>query len=72
VAVFGNHDLEAGAGKQVCAELAKANVHLLDGDHFVFEKTLGVAGSRASAAASAGPPCRRSASGRSRPSSRRE
>jgi Icc-related predicted phosphoesterase len=44
VAVFGNHDLEAGAGKQVCAELAKANVHLLDGDHFVFEKTLGVAG----------------------------
>jgi Icc-related predicted phosphoesterase len=44
VAVFGNHDLEAGAGKQVCAELAKANVHMLDGDHFVFEKTLGVAG----------------------------
>jgi Icc-related predicted phosphoesterase len=44
VAVFGNHDLEAGASKQVCAELVKANVHVLDGDHYVYEKTLGVAG----------------------------
>ena len=44
VAVLGNHDYEAGASKQVCAELAKANVHVLDGDHFVFQKTLGVAG----------------------------
>ena len=44
VAVLGNHDYEAGASKQVCAELAKANVHVLDGDHFVHQKTLGVAG----------------------------
>ena len=44
VAVFGNHDYEAGASKQICAELAKANVHFLDGDHYVFEKTLGIAG----------------------------
>jgi len=44
VAVFGNHDYEGGASKQICAELAKANVHFLDGDHYVFEKTLGIAG----------------------------
>jgi len=44
VGVLGNHDYEAGAAKQICAELAKANVKLLDGDHYVFEKTLGVAG----------------------------
>ncbi len=44
VAVLGNHDYEAGASKQVCAELSKASVHVLDGDHYVFEKTLGVAG----------------------------
>jgi len=44
VAVLGNHDHEAGAVKQVCAELAKCNVHVLDGDHYVFEKVLGVAG----------------------------
>src|SRR5262249_56825104 len=34
----------AGAIKGVCAELSKANVHVLDGDHYVYEKTLGVAG----------------------------
>ena len=44
VAVLGNHDYEAGASKQICAELAKATVHGLDGDHYVYEKTLGVAG----------------------------
>jgi len=44
VAVLGNHDYEAGAVKQVCGELTKANVHVLDGDHYVFEKVLGVAG----------------------------
>lgn len=44
VAVLGNHDYEAGCSKQVCAELAKASVHLLDGDHFIYEKVLGVAG----------------------------
>ena len=44
VAVLGNHDYEAGCSKQICGELAKASVHLLDGDHFIFEKVLGVAG----------------------------
>ena len=44
VAVLGNHDHEGGCAKQICAELTKANVHVLDGDHFVFEKVLGVAG----------------------------
>jgi Icc-related predicted phosphoesterase len=43
-AVLGNHDYEAGCSKQICAELTKVGVHLLDGDHYVFEKTLGVAG----------------------------
>ena len=44
VGVLGNHDYEAGAAKQVCAELGKATVHMLDGDHYVFEKVLGIAG----------------------------
>ncbi len=44
VAVFGNHDYEGGCSKQICAELNKASVHVLDGDHYVFEKVLGVAG----------------------------
>jgi Icc-related predicted phosphoesterase len=43
-AVLGNHDYEAGCAKEVMAELTKANVHILDGDHFIFEKVLGVAG----------------------------
>lgn len=43
-AVLGNHDYEAGHAKEVCDELAKANVRCLDGDSFVFEKVLGVAG----------------------------
>ncbi|HZJ54597.1 MAG TPA: metallophosphoesterase [Myxococcaceae bacterium] len=44
VAVLGNHDHEGASSKQICSELAKANVRVLDGDHFVFEKVLGVAG----------------------------
>lgn len=43
-AVLGNHDYEHGQVKDICVELAKAGVHILDGDHFIFEKTLGVAG----------------------------
>lgn len=43
-AVLGNHDYEAGAVKDLCAELTKANVRILDGDHWIFEKVLGVAG----------------------------
>jgi len=40
VAVLGNHDYEAGQHKEIMAELAKSNVHVLDGDHFIFEKVL--------------------------------
>lgn len=43
-AVLGNHDYEGGAAKEIVAELMKAGVHCLDGDHFTFEKYLGVAG----------------------------
>ena len=56
VAVFGNHDYEAGAIKAVCAELTKANVHVLDGDHYVYQKTLGVAGDPGFGADSKGHP----------------
>lgn len=43
-AVLGNHDFEHGMADQICAELAKVGVHVLDGDHIVLEKILGVAG----------------------------
>jgi len=43
-AVLGNHDFENGATKQIAEILGKVNVRLLDGDKFVFEKVLGVAG----------------------------
>ncbi|MBI2230592.1 MAG: metallophosphoesterase [Deltaproteobacteria bacterium] len=43
-AVLGNHDLENGQEKLLCAELARVGVHCLSGDHYVFEKVLGVAG----------------------------
>src|SRR6476620_849414 len=33
VAVLGNNDYEAGCAKEIIAELAKSNVHVLDGDH---------------------------------------
>jgi Icc-related predicted phosphoesterase len=44
VAVLGNHDYEHGQAKELISVLSHAGVHLLDGDHFVFEKTVGVAG----------------------------
>jgi Icc-related predicted phosphoesterase len=44
VAVMGNHDLEAGQGAEICAELAKSNIRCLDGDIYTFEKVFGVAG----------------------------
>jgi Icc-related predicted phosphoesterase len=44
VAVLGNHDYENGHAQEICAELAKVNVQCLDGDNYVFEKTLGIAG----------------------------
>lgn len=43
-AVFGNHDYEHGQADAICAELAKVNIHVLDGDHIIIEKVLGVAG----------------------------
>ena len=44
VAVLGNHDYDAGAARAVVQHLARAGVHVLDGDHYIFEKELGVAG----------------------------
>lgn len=43
-AVMGNHDYEGGHAEEICAELSKVGVHCLDGDHFIFEKQLGIAG----------------------------
>ncbi len=43
-AVLGNHDYECGNASVLISELQKVNVRCLDGDAFVFEKTLGVAG----------------------------
>ena len=43
-AVLGNHDFEGNQAKEICAELSKVGVHCLDGDHYVFDKVLGVAG----------------------------
>jgi Icc-related predicted phosphoesterase len=43
-AVLGNHDYEHGQEKVVVSELTRAGVHCLDGDHFVFEHFLGIAG----------------------------
>ncbi|MCI0572020.1 MAG: metallophosphoesterase [Myxococcaceae bacterium] len=44
VVVLGNHDYEGGAAKDICAELTRVGVHCLDGNHFLFDKVLGVAG----------------------------
>jgi len=44
IAVLGNHDYEAGAVKELCQTLSKAGVKILDGDRYVFDKVLGVAG----------------------------
>ncbi len=44
VAVLGNHDYEQGHAKEICAILTKAGVRCLDGDHFIFQKVLGIAG----------------------------
>ncbi len=43
-AVLGNHDFDHGMTKEICEILAKVNVHVLDGDRYVFHKVLGVAG----------------------------
>lgn len=44
VAVWGNHDYEAGQLDEICTELTKVGVHILDGDHYVVDKVLGIAG----------------------------
>ncbi|HYV49076.1 MAG TPA: metallophosphoesterase, partial [Myxococcaceae bacterium] len=43
-AVLGNHDHESGHADEVIAELSKVGVHCLDGDQFIFDKVLGIAG----------------------------
>jgi Icc-related predicted phosphoesterase len=43
-AVLGNHDFEGGAVKEIVRILADAKVQVLDGDHAVFDRRLGVAG----------------------------
>lgn len=44
VAVLGNHDYDCGHQAEISAELQKVNIRCLDGDAWVFEKVLGVAG----------------------------
>lgn len=44
VAVLGNHDYECGKDRELVHELQKVGVRCLDGDAYVFEKALGVAG----------------------------
>lgn len=43
-AVLGNHDHESGHADELIAELAKVGVRCLDGDHYIFDKVLGIAG----------------------------
>ncbi|BDG09604.1 metallophosphoesterase family protein [Anaeromyxobacter paludicola] len=43
-AVLGNHDFDAGKVKELCAILHDAGVQLLDGDHAILDRRLGVAG----------------------------
>jgi Icc-related predicted phosphoesterase len=43
-AVLGNHDYEGGVVKEVVKILQDAGVQVLDGDHAIFDKRLGIAG----------------------------
>jgi Icc-related predicted phosphoesterase len=43
-AVLGNHDYESGQVPELVRILREANVQVLDGDHAVFDRRLGVAG----------------------------
>jgi Icc-related predicted phosphoesterase len=43
-AVLGNHDYEAGQVGEVVRILREANVQVLDGDHAVFDRRVGIAG----------------------------
>ncbi|MDC0678137.1 MULTISPECIES: metallophosphoesterase family protein [Sorangium] len=43
-AVFGNHDLDRGAGAEIAKLLGDAGVEVLDGDHLILRDDIGVAG----------------------------
>ncbi len=43
-AVLGNHDYEHNQSREIIADLSRVGVHVLDGDHFIFDRVLGVAG----------------------------
>ncbi len=43
-AVLGNHDFEGNQVREVVRILGEANVEVLDGDHAVFDRRLGIAG----------------------------
>lgn len=43
-AVLGNHDFEGGVVRDIVRIFSEAKVQILDGDHVVFQKRLGVAG----------------------------
>ncbi|HYG66457.1 MAG TPA: metallophosphoesterase, partial [Anaeromyxobacteraceae bacterium] len=43
-AVLGNHDYEGGQVKELVRILGDANVQVLDGDHAIFERRIGIAG----------------------------
>ena len=43
-AVLGNHDFEGNAVKEIVRILTEAKVEVLDGDHAVFHRRLGIAG----------------------------
>jgi Icc-related predicted phosphoesterase len=43
-AVLGNHDFEGGVVREVVRIISEAKVQILDGDHVVFQKRLGIAG----------------------------
>jgi Icc-related predicted phosphoesterase len=43
-AVLGNHDFEGGQVREIVRILGQASVEVLDGDHAVFDKRIGIAG----------------------------
>ncbi len=43
-AVLGNHDYEGNAVREIVRIMTEANVQVLDGDHAVFDRRLGIAG----------------------------
>jgi len=73
-AVLGNHDFEGGAVRELCKILGEAKIEVLDGDHTIFDRRLGIAGCSprrfSDAAAAARPPSGRAPGSRpSRPTS---